>query len=210
MRAKGNFGYVSLDTMYDDDADAFVDQAFAECVGRDGLVVDVRCNAGGRTANRLIDVLCGSRHERVLYRGVTADGYLVERYGRPVVPDLPVVVLANERTVSNGEEFTHAMQTLKRAKVVGRQTAGDVIGIVRVNLLDYGEIWRPRCGFFLPDGRDMEGNGAKPDVEVDLTPADVAAGRDPQLDAALDVLAAEVSAREPRPPLRFAPGTREK
>ena len=210
VRAKGNFGYVSLDAMYDDDADAFVDQAFAECVGRDGLVVDVRCNAGGRTANRLIDVLCGSRHERTLYRGVTADGYLVERYGRPVVPDLPVVVLANERTVSNGEEFTHAMQTLKRAKVVGRQTAGDVIGIVRANLLDYGEIWRPRSGFFLPDGRDMEGNGAVPDVEVDLTPADIAAGRDPQLDAALNVLAAEVSAREPRPPLRFAPGTQAK
>ena len=141
---------------------------------------------------------------------MTAESYMFERWGRPVVPDLPVVVLANERTVSNGEEFTHAMQTLKRAKVVGRQTAGDVIGIVRVNLLDYGEVWRPRSGFFLPDGRDMEGNGAVPDVEVDLTPADIAAGRDPQLDAALNVLAAEVSAREPRPPLRFAPGTQAK
>ena len=210
VRSKGNFGYVALDAMYDDNADAFIDQAFAECVGRDGLVVDVRWNAGGRTANRLIDVLCGNRHERILMRGVTAESYWVERWGRPVVPDLPVVVLANERTVSNGEEFTHAMQTLKRAKVVGKETAGDVIGIIRVNLLDYGELWLPRSGFFLPDGRDMEGNGAKPDVEVDLTPADIAAGRDPQLDAALDVLAAEVSAREPRPPLRFAPGTQAK
>ncbi len=49
------------------------------------------------------------------------------------------------------------------------------------------------------DGRE----GAKPDVEVDLTPADIAAGRDPQLAAALDVLAAEVKARPAPPPLRY-------
>ena len=59
---------------------------------------------------------------------------------------------------------------------------------------------RPRIGTFLPDGTYMEGNGSKPDVKVDLTPADVAAGRDPQLDAALDVLAEESAAQKSAPP----------
>jgi tricorn protease len=178
---------------------------FAECFGKDGLVVDVRYNTGGRTADRLIDILCGNRHERTLYRGAEEEGYFMDRYGRPVIAGLPVVVLANERSASNAEEFAHAMQTLRRAKVVGRETAGDVIGTTDVFLFDYGVVRRPRVGTFLPDGTYMEGNGAKPDVEVDLTPADVAAGRDPQLAAALDVLSAEVSGRTQPPPLRYAP-----
>ena len=205
FRKKGDFGYIAVDAMDSGSADAFADQVFAECFGKDGLVVDVRYNTGGRTADRLIDILCGNRHERTLYRGAEEEGYFMDRYGRPVIAGLPVVVLANERSASNAEEFAHAMQTLRRAKVVGRETAGDVIGTTDVFLFDYGVVRRPRVGTFLPDGTYMEGNGAKPDVEVDLTPADVAAGRDPQLAAALDVLSAEVSGRTQPPPLRYAP-----
>lgn len=204
-RKKGNFGYIAVDTMDSDSADSFADQVFAECFGKDGLVVDVRYNTGGRTADRLIDILCGNRHERTLYRGTEEEGYLLDRYGRPVIAGLPVVVLANERSMSNAEEFAHAMQTLKRAKVIGWETAGEIIGTKNYNLFDYGVVRRPRIGTFLPDGTYMEGNGSKPDVKVDLTPADVAAGRDPQLDAALDVLAEESAAQKsaPPPPLRY-------
>lgn len=118
---------------------------------------------------------------------------------------MAAVALANERSQSNAEEFAHAMQTLKRAKVVGVETSGEVIATIDVNLFDYGVVRRPHIGSFLPDGSDMEGKGAKPDVEVDLTPADIAAGRDPQLAAALDVLAAEIANRQSPPPLKFAP-----
>ncbi len=206
IRKTGNFGYIAVDAMKSDDADAFADQVFAEGFGKDGLVVDVRYNTGGKTADRLIDILCGIRHERVLYRGADADGYLLDRSLHPVLTGLPVVVLANERSMSNAEEFAHAMRTLKRAKVVGRETAGEVICTIDVCLFDYGVVRRPRISSFLPDGTDMEGHGAKPDIEIDLTPADVAAGRDPQLDAAADALAAEAAARKasPPPPLRYA------
>ena len=203
VRGKGNFGYIAIDEMNTASADEFTDKVFAECFGKDGLVVDVRFNIGGRTADRLIDILCGNRHERLRYRGTDGEGYLLDRYARPVIADLPVVVLANERSQSNAEEFAHAMQTLKRAKVVGIETSGEVIATTSEKLFDYGEVRSPHIGTFLPDGRSMEGNGAKPDVEVELTPADIAAGRDPQLDAALDVLAAEIAGRKPSPPLVY-------
>ena len=69
VRRKGNFGYIAIDAMDTESADTFTDQVFAECFGKDGLVVDVRFNIGGRTADRLIDILCGNRHERILWRG---------------------------------------------------------------------------------------------------------------------------------------------
>ena len=203
VRRRGNFGYIAIDEMNTASADEFTDKVFAECFGKDGLVVDVRFNIGGRTADRLIDILCGNRHERLRYRGTDCEGYLLDRYARPVIADLPVVVLANERSQSNAEEFAHAMQTLKRAKVVGIETSGEVIATTSEKLFDYGEVRSPHIGTFLPDGKNMEGNGAKPDVEVDLTPADIAAGRDPQLDAALDVLAVDVAGRKPSPPLVY-------
>ncbi len=206
VREKGNFGYLAIDAMRDDAADAFTDAVFAECFGKDGVVIDVRFNTGGHTADRLIDILCGQRHVRTLYRGVAEEGYIISRFGRPVITSLPVVVLANERSQSNAEEFTHAMKTLGRAKVVGTETAGDVIGTFDLCLLDYGVMRRPRIGFFLPDGTDMECHGATPDIEVETTPADIAAGRDPQLDAAVAALADEAAARKASPPpaLRFA------
>ncbi len=205
VRRKGNFGYLAVDEMNAACADTFADEAFAECFGRDGLIVDVRFNSGGRTADRLIDILCGNRHARVVYRGVGTEGYLLDRYARPVVATIPVVVLANQRSESNAEEFTHAMKLLKRAKVVGKQTSGAVIGTIDVNVFDYGVTRRPHIGFFTKDGTDMEGNGAMPDIEVDLTPADIAAGRDPQLEVALKTLADEVATRVPPPPPRYSP-----
>ena len=208
VRSKGNFGYLAVAAMNEESADKFADEVFAECFGKDGVVVDVRFNSGGFTADRLIDILCGNRHVRTLTRGMDSEGFLMSRYGRPVITTLPVVVIANQRSESNAEEFTHAMKTLGRAKVVGMETSGAVIGTINRDILDYGLGRRPRSGFFLPDGTDMEGNGAKPDVEVDLTPADIAAGRDTQLEAAVEVLTSEVAEKKahPLPPLRYAPG----
>ncbi len=204
VRERGDFGYIAIDAMKSGDADSFTDEVFAECFDRKGLIVDVRFNTGGSTADRLIDILCGNRHVRALWRGVESEGYLMERYRRPVVANLPVVVIANERTFSNGEEFSHAMRTLGRGKIVGMRTAGEVIATRDFNILDYGVTRLPHVGTFLMDGTDMEGNGAKPDVEVPLTPADIAAGRDPQLQAAIDLLAEEVERRAQPPPLRYS------
>ncbi|MBQ5510753.1 MAG: hypothetical protein IIT94_06400, partial [Prevotella sp.] len=89
-------------------------------------------------------------------------------------------MLCDEGTFSNGEIFSHAIKTLKRGRLVGRQTGGGVIATTDRALLDMGTFRDAQKGWFLLDGTDMENNGAKPDVEVDITPADVDAGRDPQ------------------------------
>ena len=52
---------------------------------------------------------------------------------------------------------------MRRAGTHSAGSSGDVIAAVNENIFDYGVARRPHIGTFLPDGRSMEGNGAKPD-----------------------------------------------
>ena len=58
--------------------------------------------------------------------------------------------------------------------------------------LDVGDMSLPFRGWYkLDDGRDMEGNGAVPDFEVRPFPGDMSAGKDRQLEKAVEVLLEE-------------------
>ena len=63
-------------------------------------------------------------------------------------------------------------------------------------LIDGTFVRLPFRGWYLPDGTDMEHNGAKPDIDVPQTPADEAAGRDEQLRAAVEELLERVEQTE--------------
>ena len=186
----GRLGYLNIQRMRWDDYYRFEQEIFAEGFDKEGLIIDVRDNSGGFVADRILGVLCGSVHSIAVARGA-APAYLSGYWGRPVW-DKPIVVLCNQNTVSNGEIFTHAIKTLKRGKIVGVPTCGGVIATSDVALLDLGTLRLPHRGWFLPDGTDMELNGTQPDVLVWNEPGDGAAGRDRQLEAALDVLKQEV------------------
>ncbi|MCL1921418.1 MAG: S41 family peptidase [Kiritimatiellaeota bacterium] len=188
--------------MYWDNYYRFEQDIFAEGFGKDGMIIDVRNNTGGFVADRILNVLCGSVHSIATARDA-APAYLAGYWGRPVW-DKPLVVLCNQNTTSNGEIFTHAIKTLKRGKVVGVPTQGAVIATPTVAILDLGDLRLPNRGWFLMDGTDMELHGAQPDVLVWHTPADTAAGRDPQLDAAIDLLKREVEAdKKKNPPAKL-------
>lgn len=187
----GRLGYLNIQRMRWDDYYRFEQDIFAEGFDKEGLIIDVRDNTGGFVADRILGVLCGNVHSIAVARDA-APAYLSGYWGRPVW-DKPIVVLCNENTVSNGEIFTHAIKTLKRGKIVGVPTCGGVIATSDVALLDLGTLRLPHRGWFLPDGTDMELNGTQPDVLVWNEPGDAAAGRDRQLDAALEVLKQEVA-----------------
>ena len=201
-KSDGSFGYLNIDAMNWESLWLFQHEVFSEGYGKDGLVIDVRNNYGGFTADQMLQILMGADHSRAVTR-TCGPGYLFGYWGRPVWSK-PIVVLCNENTGSNGEIFSHAIKTLKRGKLVGRETGGGVIAPYDIALLDLGSFRDARYGWFVRDGTDMEHHGAKPDFEVDDHPADVNKGVDRQLDKAIDVLAEEVRAwREANPPIEF-------
>jgi len=200
--SQGRLGYLNIDEMNWASFWTFQHEVFSEGYGKDGLVIDVRNNQGGFTADQMLQILLGGDHSRAVTRQCGA-GYLFGYWGRPVWSK-PIVVLANENTGSNGEIFSHAIKTLKRGKLVGRETGGGVIGTYDNALLDLGSFRDARYGWFLLDGTDMENHGAKPDVVVEDLPGDLDRGLDVQLDKAIEVLAADVEAwRAANPPIDF-------
>src|SRR2546430_5392035 len=78
--------------------------------------------------------------------------------------------------------------------IIGKRTWGGLVGILGFPvLMDGGSITAPNLAIWTPDGGwVVENEGVSPDVEVDQAPAAVAAGRDPQLEKAIDIVMAEL------------------
>ncbi|MCB1280560.1 MAG: hypothetical protein KDB18_03470, partial [Salinibacterium sp.] len=90
------------------------------------------------------------------------------------------------------EIFAHSIKTIGRGKLIGTATFGGVISTGSFSLIDGTTIRRPFRGWYTAEGRDMDVYPAVPDVPVPQTPADEAAGRDVQLEAAVRELLARV------------------
>ena len=167
-------------------------------VARDALVVDVRDNNGGHTSELVLEKLArrvrGWDHTRTAPPGTYPQN---ARRG-------PVILVTNQHAGSDGDIVTAGFKLHGLGTVVGTRTWGGVIGIDgRYSLVDGTGVTQPRYAlwFDAPYGWGIENHGVDVDVEVDITPQDWAAGRDPQLDTAVR-LVLEALEREPaaRPP----------
>ena len=109
--------------------------------------------------------------------------------------DKPIVVLCNQNTSSNGEIFCHAIQSAKRGNLVGTPTSGSVISIYsNEKILDLGNMSVPFRGWYILNSKkNMEGNGAVPDILIWPQPGDIPAGIDTQIQAAIKQLQKEIN-----------------
>jgi tricorn protease len=186
-RTGGRVGYVHIQAMGEASLREFERDLYAVAYGKEALIIDVRYNGGGRTADYLLAMLHPPRHAYTIGRNGER-GYPQDRL--PVIGwHQPIAVLCNERSFSNAEIFAHAIKTLKRGPLVGMPTAGGVISTGQRRLMDGSTVSTPGRGWFTIDkGVNLEGNGAVPDHLVDYTPDDEALGRDPQLEKAVEVV----------------------
>ncbi|HEB60998.1 MAG TPA: peptidase S41 [Phycisphaeraceae bacterium] len=192
----GRLGYLHIERMDVGSLKRFERDLYAVAHGKEGLVIDVRSNGGGWINDILLTSLMVQPHAYTINRGdkdagttsYPQDRRLIYAYTRPIT------VLCNQESFSNAEIFSHAIKTLKRGTLVGMTTYGGVISTGATNLIDGARLRLPLRGWYLPDGTDMELHGAEPDIIVEMTPADEAAGRDPQLEAAVNELLQRIDA----------------
>ncbi len=188
-QSEGRLGYLHIRSMGAASVRDFERDLFAAADGKDGLIIDVRDNGGGWTTDVLLASLTAPTHAYTIPRGANPDLVQPDSYPRDrrliYAYSRPIVVLINENSFSNAEIFAHAIRTADRGRLVGVPTFGGVISTGSFRLIDGTTVRRPFRGWYLPDGTDMENNGAEPDVYVKQTPTDEAAGEDPQLEAAV-------------------------
>ena len=99
------------------------------------------------------------------------------------------MAITNEQAGSDGDIFSHCFKLMKLGPLLGKRTWGGTIGIwPRYNLVDGTVTTQPEFAFWFPDvGWGVENYGTDPDEEIEITPQDWRANRDPQLERAVEV-----------------------
>jgi tricorn protease len=160
---------------------------------REAIIVDERHNGGGQVADYYIDIL------RRPFISMWAF-----RYGSDLRTPLgaihgPKVMLVDETAGSGGDLLPWMFRKLELGTIVGKRTWGGLVGILGFpDLMDGGTITAPNLAIWTEDGFIVENEGVAPDVEVEQTPADVIAGRDPQLERAIAIAMEQLAANPPK------------
>lgn len=182
----GKLGYVHIAAMGDTDLTQLYKDLDAQNEARQGVVIDVRNNNGGYVNGRVIDVFSRRNYLMMTPR----DGTVVpsrQALGQRAL-GLPTVLVTNESTLSDGEDFTEGYRTLGLGKVVGTPTAGWIIFTGAQRLIDGSQVRVP--GYRIRDtrGEDMEMHPRPVDVETQRPLGETETGEDAQLKQAVATL----------------------
>jgi tricorn protease len=174
---------------------------------RQGVILDQRNNGGGSAADYIADVL--NRQLQGYFNSPVGDR---KPWTQPMAGIFgPKVMIINEQAGSGGDLLPFLMRQMALGTLVGTTTWGGLVGTWDTPpFVDGGRMIAPRGGFINRDGAwDVENVGVAPDIFVEMTPADVIAGRDPQLEAAVREALRQLEANpvefkpEPAPPVRW-------
>ncbi len=106
----------------------------------------------------------------------------------PILGGIPTVVLVNESSASASEIVAGALQDYKVAQLVGTKTFGKGSVQKLISLPLSAELKVTIARWYTPNGANISEKGITPNKEATITPEDINAGRDPQLDAAKALL----------------------
>ncbi len=191
--SKGRLAYVYLPNTSVGGYTNFNRYYFAQ-VDKQGAVIDERFNGGGSAADYIIDYM-----RRPLMN------FFTTRWGKEFTTPVgsifgPKAMIINEQAGSGGDMMPWMFRKAAIGKLVGKRTWGGLVGIFGFPaLMDGGRVTAPNLAFYNTEGEwDVENHGVAPDIEVDYDPQAVRAGRDPQLEKAVETVLAELEKNPPR------------
>lgn len=156
-----------------------------------GIILDVRSNGGGfmeRSIDILSEFIAAEKVVVIVRHRNETDNELVKTNGNARLADIPLVVLVNEGSASASEIVAGAIQDYGRGVVIGEKTFGKGSVQEISDLRDGARLRMTIAKWFTPLERSIDEVGIAPDIEIKITEEDIAAGRDPQLEAAVRYL----------------------
>lgn len=183
----GRLGYAHIRGMNDGAYREMYEEVFGRSADKEAIVLDTRFNGGGNLVEALTVFLSGKEYARNAPRGRQIGSEPSNRWTKPSI------VVMSEGNYSDAHCFPMAYTQLGLGQTVGMPVPGTctsvwwerlqnrdlVFGIPEVSLIDMA-------------GDVMENKQLEPDYEVEPDPALWAAGRDQQLEKAVEVLLAKL------------------
>jgi C-terminal processing protease CtpA/Prc len=205
----GNIAYLELNDFKTDRGFQRFAAAFDSIQATKALIIDLRQNGGGNSDNgfsilsyltdkpyrtgqyesRIYSAVGRARGAGVKFEAVDTTSVALPAGGQKYYAK-PVVVLISSMTFSAAEDFCSAYVGLKRGPLLGEPTGGSTGQPLRFALP--GGLMARLCTKRdkYPDGTEWNGIGIQPTLLVRPTVADLQAGKDPVLAAALRYLGA--------------------
>jgi len=167
---------------------------------KQALILDDRSNSGGQAANYIVEQLS----QPYLSSWKDRAAMIFTTPGSAVFG--PKLMLIDEKAGSGGDYMPWAFRYMGIGRLIGTTTWGGLIGTGGIPLIDGGIAMIPFFRYFNADnGWAIENQGVEPDIEVPLEPSEMIAGRDPQLERAIEEILAELEVYQPVKPAAAPP-----
>ncbi|MBV8572393.1 MAG: peptidase S41, partial [Acidobacteriaceae bacterium] len=189
--SNGRLGYVHLQDMSSQSLSQLYIDLDVQNQTREGVVVDIRDNNGGFVNQYALDVFTRKNYLTMTPRGGDPEPARAALGQRAL--GLPTILVTNQNSLSDAEDFTEGYRTLHLGKVVGEPTAGWIIYTGGAQLIDGSVLRVPRVRIQAHNGQDMEGHPRPVDIPVERMAGDSVSGKDVQLAEAVKELLTELS-----------------
>lgn len=174
---------------FGDDTQALFEQAENDVLTHNvqGIIVDLRNNPGGYLQTAVDVASAWVKEGDLVVSEAHSDGTKIDYKGEgnPRLGGIQTVVLINGGTASAAEILSGALHDHGLAKLLGEKSFGKG-SVQELDDLPGGSAIKVTIAKWItPDGVNLNHNGLNPDIPVTMTQDDVTAGKDPQMDAAL-------------------------
>lgn len=184
----GRLGYVHIRSMADPSFREVYSKVLGKYNDRDGIVIDIRWNGGGRMHEDIEILFSGEKYLTQEIRGQETCDMPSRRWNKPSI------MVVNEACYSNAHGTPWVYQHQGLGKVVGAPVPGTMTSVNWVTMQDPSLIFGiPVIGYRLADGSVLENQQLEPDILVLNDPATVVKGQDAQLEAAVRELLKEIT-----------------
>lgn len=188
-----NLGYIAVSEFdsvtYDQYQQALED---LQNQGMQGLIVDLRNNPGGNLST-VCDMLNLMLPEGLIVYTEDKDGNRQEMTSDDEHQfNLPMTVLMNGNSASASEIYAGPIQDYGLGKIVGTQSYGKGVVQQIFDLKDGTCVKLTIAEYFTPNGRNINGEGITPDVEVEYEKDENNPDADNQLEKAMEILKSEL------------------
>ena len=196
---RNNYGYMYYGDFSVSIGEGNLDMILGALASCDGLVIDVRSNGGGLLTN--VEPIVARFITEKIHAGAIShktgpghndfskpyDYYFSPAPSGRVKFSKPVVVLTNRASFSATNNFVSIMKSLPQVKVVGDVTGGGC-GLPFTSEMPNGWSVRYSASAITDPSGNLTEFGVEPDYKVDMTPQEIAEGRDAILEKAFEVL----------------------